>query len=98
YAASKASSDHLARAWHRTYGLPVIVTNCCNNFGPFQFPEKLIPTIILAALEGASLPVYGGGANVREWLFVDDHVRALLSIGERGTPGETYLVGSGDEL
>lgn len=98
YAATKAGSDHLARAWQRTYGLPVIITNCCNNFGPFQFPEKLIPKMIIAALNGEKLPVYGAGTNVREWLFVEDHISALLAVGQRGRPGNTYLIGSGEEL
>jgi len=98
YAASKAGADHLARAWWRTYGLPVIVSNCSNNYGPYQFPEKLIPTVLIAALEGRPLPVYGQGANVRDWLFVDDHVRALMAIVERGSPGETYLIGGRAEL
>jgi dTDP-glucose 4,6-dehydratase len=93
YAASKAGSDHLARAWLRTYGLPVIVTNCSNNFGPYQFPEKLIPLMILHALEGRELPVYGSGENVRDWLFVEDHVTGLLAALARGRPGETYLFG-----
>ncbi|HVX99742.1 MAG TPA: dTDP-glucose 4,6-dehydratase [Pseudorhodoplanes sp.] len=93
YAASKAASDHLVRAWHRTHGLPVIISNCTNNFGPYQFPEKLIPLTILNCLEGKPLPVYGTGANARNWLYVDDHVRALLAAAERGQPGETYLVG-----
>jgi dTDP-glucose 4,6-dehydratase len=94
YAASKAASDHLARAWFRTYGLPVIVSNCSNNFGPFQFPEKLIPRIILNALRGRPLPVYGEGANVRDWLYVEDHARALECIVRNGIPGETYNVGA----
>jgi dTDP-glucose 4,6-dehydratase len=98
YAASKAAADHLARAWHRTYGLPVVVSNCCNNFGPFQFPEKLIPTVVIAALQGRTVPVYGEGANVRDWLHVDDHARALIAIAERGAPGATYLVGANTEL
>ena len=93
YSASKAASDHLARAWHATYGLPVIVTNCSNNYGPYQFPEKLIPTMILAALEGKRLPVYGSGANIRDWLYVDDHVQALCCVLDRGVPGETYNIG-----
>jgi dTDP-glucose 4,6-dehydratase len=97
YAATKAGADHLARAWHRTYQLPVIISNCCNNFGPYQFPEKLLPTIILAAMEGRPLPVYGDGSNVREWLHVEDHVRALLAIAERGQPGGTYVVGTNNE-
>jgi dTDP-glucose 4,6-dehydratase len=97
YSASKASSDHLAKAWQRTYGLPVIVSNCSNNYGPYHFPEKLIPLTILNALEGRSLPVYGKGENVRDWLYVDDHARALDLIVERGTPGETYNVGGRNE-
>jgi dTDP-glucose 4,6-dehydratase len=97
YSATKAASDHLARAWHRTYGLPVIVSNCSNNYGPRQFPEKLIPLTILAALQGRPLPVYGAGANVRDWLYVDDHARALALLLERGRPGETYNVGGRNE-
>jgi dTDP-glucose 4,6-dehydratase len=93
YSASKAASDHLVRAWHHTYGLPVVVTNCSNNYGPYHFPEKLIPLIIINALEGLKLPVYGKGANVRDWLFVDDHARALLTVVTKGTVGETYCVG-----
>lgn len=93
YSASKASSDHLVRAWSHTYGLPTLVTNCSNNYGPFHFPEKLIPLIIIKALAGEPLPVYGTGENVRDWLFVDDHVRALTRVFETGTPGETYLIG-----
>jgi len=97
YSASKASSDHLAVAWHRTYGLPVVVSNCSNNYGPCQFPEKLIPLMILNGLEGKPLPVYGDGSNVRDWLHVDDHARALVMILERGTPGEKYNVGGRNE-
>jgi len=97
YSASKASSDHFARAWHHTYGLPVVITNCSNNYGPYQYPEKLIPVVILNALGGRPIPVYGRGANVRDWLYVDDHVRALLAAVERGTPGETYAVGGHNE-
>ena len=97
YSASKAGSDHLARAWHLTYGLPVIVTNCSNNFGPYQFPEKLIPLVIGKALAGEPLPVYGRGENVRDWLYVDDHARALRLVLERGTPSETYNVGGDNE-
>ncbi|WP_018148397.1 dTDP-glucose 4,6-dehydratase [Henriciella marina] len=97
YAASKASSDHLARAWGRTYGLPVIVTNCSNNFGPYHFPEKLIPLVILNALAMKPLPVYGKGENVRDWLYVEDHARALATAAMRGTPGETYNIGSNSE-
>ncbi|MEO7965627.1 MAG: dTDP-glucose 4,6-dehydratase [Gemmatimonadaceae bacterium] len=93
YSASKAGSDHVARAWHRTYGLPVLTTNCSNNYGPYQFPEKLIPLVVLNAVEGHPLPVYGKGGNVRDWLYVDDHVDALLAVLERGRPGETYCIG-----
>jgi dTDP-glucose 4,6-dehydratase len=94
YSASKAASDHLVRAWHHTYGLPVLISNCSNNFGPCHFPEKLIPLIILNALEGKPLPVYGKGENVRDWLYVEDHARALLVIAERGRVGESYNVGA----
>jgi dTDP-glucose 4,6-dehydratase len=97
YSASKASSDHLAMAWHRTYGLPVIISNCSNNYGPYHFPEKLIPLIILNALEGKPLPVYGKGANIRDWLYVEDHARALHLILTKGQPGETYNVGGRNE-
>jgi dTDP-glucose 4,6-dehydratase len=97
YSASKAGSDHLVRAWHHTYGLPVVVTNCSNNYGPYQFPEKLIPLMILNALDGKPLPVYGKGENVRDWLFVGDHVRALLLVLERGRLGEEYNVGGNNE-
>jgi dTDP-glucose 4,6-dehydratase len=97
YSASKAGSDHLVRAWHRTYGLPVLVTNCSNNYGPYQFPEKLIPVMIAKALGGDSLPVYGRGENVRDWLYVDDHARALRRVVEAGQPGETYNIGGGSE-
>lgn len=97
YSASKAGSDHLARAWHQTYGLPVIVTNCSNNFGPYQFPEKLIPLVIGKALAGELLPVYGRGENVRDWLYVDDHTRALRRVLDCGTSGETYNVGGDNE-
>ena len=93
YSASKAASDHLVRAWHRTYGLPVVLSNCSNNYGPYHFPEKLIPLVILNALEGKPLPVYGQGANVRDWLFVDDHARALELIATKGRIGESYNVG-----
>ena len=93
YAASKASSDHLVRAYHHTYGLPVVTTNCSNNYGPFQFPEKLIPLVILNALEGKSLPIYGDGKNVRDWLFVEDHCDAIRLVLARGRTGETYNVG-----
>ena len=97
YSASKAASDHLAIAWHRTYGLPVIISNCSNNYGPYQFPEKLIPLMILNALDGRELPVYGDGANVRDWLYVEDHARALFLILTRGRPGEKYNVGGRNE-
>jgi dTDP-glucose 4,6-dehydratase len=97
YSASKAASDHLAGAWHRTFGLPVLISNCSNNYGPYHFPEKLIPLAILNALEGKSLPVYGDGSNVRDWLYVEDHARALVAILEKGQPGQTYNVGGGNE-
>ena len=97
YAASKASSDHLARAYHHTYGLPVLTTNCSNNYGPFQFPEKLIPLMILNALEGKPLPVYGDGRNVRDWLFVEDHCSAIRAVLDRGRVGETYNIGGNSE-
>ncbi|HPE32898.1 MAG TPA: dTDP-glucose 4,6-dehydratase, partial [Parvularculaceae bacterium] len=93
YSASKASSDMLARAWGETFRLPVVVSNCSNNYGPYQFPEKLIPVVVLAAAAGKTIPVYGKGENVRDWLYVDDHADALLLIAERGVPGETYNVG-----
>ena len=98
YSASKAGSDHLVRAWQRTYGLPALITNCSNNYGPFQFVEKLIPLMVLNALHGKALPVYGSGQQVRDWLHVSDHVRALMAAFERGEPGETYLVGGRYEL
>lgn len=97
YSASKASSDHIVRSWHRTYGLPVVVTNCSNNYGPYHFPEKLIPLVILNALEGKPLPVYGDGKQIRDWLFVDDHARALLTVVEKGKIGETYNIGGHNE-
>ena len=97
YSASKAASDHLVRAWHDTYGLPTLITNCSNNYGPYHFPEKLIPLIILNCLDGKPLPVYGTGANVRDWLYVDDHVAALRLVNERGEPGSTYNVGGHNE-
>jgi dTDP-glucose 4,6-dehydratase len=93
YSASKASSDHLVRAWHDTYGLPVIVTNCSNNYGPYHYPEKLIPLVILKALAGETLPVYGKGLNVRDWLFVEDHARALTTVFEKGVIGQSYIIG-----
>lgn len=97
YSASKASSDHLVRAWYETYGLPILITNCSNNYGPFQFPEKLIPTLILNALSGKKLPIYGDGMNVRDWLYVDDHVQALICALQYGRPGETYNIGGNSE-
>lgn len=97
YSATKASSDHLVRAWHDTYGLPTLITNCSNNYGPYHFPEKLIPLVILNCLDGKPLPVYGKGANVRDWLYVEDHVRALCLVNERGRRGETYNVGGHNE-
>jgi len=97
YSASKAASDHLVRAWHHTYGFPAVITNCSNNYGPFQFPEKLIPLTILRAMEGKPLPVYGKGENVRDWLYVEDHARALTAVLRRGRLGETYNIGGGAE-
>ena len=97
YAASKASSDHLVRAWHHTYGLPTLITNCSNNYGPFQFPEKLMPLMILHALEEKPLPIYGDGQNVRDWLFVEDHCTAIRAVLERGRPGEVYNIGGESE-
>ncbi|VVT06093.1 dTDP-D-glucose-4,6-dehydratase [Roseovarius sp. EC-HK134] len=98
YSASKAASDHLVRAWHETYGLPILITNCSNNYGPFHFPEKLIPVIILNALAGKPLPIYGDGSNVRDWLYVEDHAEALLTVLERGVPGRSYNIGGENEL
>lgn len=97
YSASKAASDHMVRAWHDTYGMPVKITNCSNNYGPYHFPEKLIPLVILNCLDDKPLPVYGKGANVRDWLYVDDHVKALCLVNEKGVPGETYNVGGHNE-
>ena len=97
YSASKAGSDHLARAWGETYGLPVVMTNCSNNYGPFHFPEKLIPVAILNALAGRPIPVYGAGENVRDWLFVEDHAEALLTVIERAKPGASYNIGGDAE-
>ncbi len=97
YSASKAAGDHLAHAWHRTYGLPVIISNCSNNYGPCQFPEKLIPLTILKALAGEPLPIYGDGSNIRDWLFVEDHAAGLLALIERGRPGERYNFGGDSE-
>jgi dTDP-glucose 4,6-dehydratase len=98
YSASKAASDHLVRAWHHTYGLPVLTTNCSNNYGPYQFPEKLIPLFIQKALAGEPLPIYGDGSNVRDWLYVEDHCRAIWRVLESGTPGEVYNVGGNNEM
>ena len=97
YSASKASSDHLVRAWHETYGLPVLLTNCSNNYGPYHFPEKLIPVVILNALHGRPIPIYGTGANVRDWLYVEDHADALLTVLRRGTLGRSYNIGGENE-
>jgi len=97
YSASKASSDHLVNAWHHTYGFPIVMSNCSNNYGPYQFPEKLIPLMILKAMKGEALPIYGNGTNVRDWLYVDDHVRALLKILLEGRAGESYNVGGNNE-
>lgn len=97
YSASKAGSDHLVRAWHRTYGLPVLLTNCSNNYGPFHFPEKLIPHVILNALHGRHLPIYGAGDQIRDWLYVDDHARALVQVLTKGVVGETYNIGGHNE-
>ncbi len=97
YSASKAASDHLVRAYYETYGLPVLTTNCSNNYGPFQFPEKLIPLVILNALEGRALPVYGDGRNIRDWLYVEDHCRGIGAVLENGTPGEVYNIGGSNE-
>jgi len=98
YSATKASSDHLVRAWHRTFGLPTLITNCSNNYGPYQFPEKLIPLIILNALAGKDLPIYGDGKQLRDWLYVDDHARALLHVALNGEIGETYNIGGHNEM
>ncbi|MBY6016075.1 dTDP-glucose 4,6-dehydratase [Qipengyuania gaetbuli] len=97
YSASKASSDHLVRAWHETYGLPVVITNCSNNYGPYHFPEKLIPVVILNALAGKPLPIYGDGSNIRDWLYVEDHAEALLLVAERGEEGRSYNIGGDNE-
>lgn len=98
YSASKASSDHLVRAWHHTYGFPAVITNCSNNYGPYQYPEKLIPMVILNAVEGKPIPIYGKGDNVRDWLYVEDHVRALIRVVTRGAIGETYNIGGHNEM
>ena len=97
YAASKASSDHLVRAWHKTYGIPTIITNCSNNYGPYQFPEKLIPLVILNALNDKSLPIYGDGRQIRDWIYVNDHCSAILAIIDKGCVGDVYNIGSGSE-
>jgi len=97
YSASKAASDHLVRAWHETYGLPVVLTNCSNNYGPYHFPEKLIPVVILNALAGHPIPVYGAGENVRDWLYVEDHADALLTVLQKGKPGRSYNIGGENE-
>ena len=97
YSASKASSDHFVWAWYHTYGLPAMITNCSNNYGPYQFPEKLIPVVILNALKGKPIPVYGKGINVRDWIYIEDHVNALLTAVDKGKPGETYLIGTRNE-
>lgn len=97
YSASKAAADHLVRAWHETWRLPLLITNCSNNYGPYQFPEKLIPLMMLNALEGRSLPIYGDGGNIRDWLFVEDHCAGILLVLRRGRPGEKYNIGGGNE-
>jgi dTDP-glucose 4,6-dehydratase len=97
YSASKAASDHLVRAWHETYGLPVVLTNCSNNYGPYHFPEKLVPVVILNALAGKAIPIYGKGENVRDWLYVEDHADALLLVLERGEVGRSYNIGGENE-
>ncbi|OGT89324.1 MAG: dTDP-glucose 4,6-dehydratase [Gammaproteobacteria bacterium RIFOXYA12_FULL_61_12] len=98
YSASKAASDHLVRAWHHTYGLPVLTTNCSNNYGPYQYPEKLIPLVIMNAIAGKPLPIYGDGLNIRDWLYVEDHCRAIQTVLARGRPGEVYNIGGHNEL
>ncbi len=98
YSASKASSDHLVRSWHRTFGLPVVLTNCSNNYGPYQYPEKLIPLILQKARAGEALPIYGTGKNIRDWLYVDDHARALILVMKKGVQGETYNIGGHNEV
>ena len=97
YSASKAAADHLARAWGETYGLPVLITNCSNNYGPFQHPEKLIPTVIRSALSGKPIPIYGKGENIRDWIYVEDHVSGLLEVAAKGRPGEKYNLGGAAE-
>jgi dTDP-glucose 4,6-dehydratase len=98
YSSSKAASDHLVRAWHHTYGLPILITNCSNNYGPYQFPEKLIPVVILKCIREESIPVYGKGENIRDWLYVLDHCKAIETVVTRGTVGETYTVGGNNEM
>jgi len=98
YSASKASSDHLVRAWHRSFGLPVLITNCSNNYGPFQFPEKLIPHVILSAINGKKIPIYGDGTQIRDWLYVQDHISALMDVALKGIIGETYNIGGNNEI
>jgi len=98
YSASKASSDHLVRAWHRSYGLPILITNCSNNYGPFQFPEKLIPHVILSAIRGKKIPIYGDGTQIRDWLYVEDHICALMDVAFSGVTGETYNIGGNNEI
>ena len=98
YSASKAASDHLVRAWGKTYNLPFLITNCSNNYGPYQFPEKLIPVVILACIQERKIPIYGKGDNIRDWLFVSDHVKAILEVLDKGVVGETYNIGGGNEL
>ena len=98
YSASKASSDHLVRSWHRTYGLPVIVSNCTNNYGPFHYPEKLIPQTILNAVMGENIPIYGDGTQIRDWLFVEDHAEALFILVKKGIVGKTYNIGADNEI
>jgi dTDP-glucose 4,6-dehydratase len=98
YSASKAASDHLVRAWHRTYGLPIIITNCSNNYGPYQYPEKLIPVTILNAIHGKNIPIYGDGSQIRDWLYVDDHAKALIKTVSEGAVGETYNIGGKNEI
>ena len=97
YSASKASSDHLVRAWHETYGLPIVLTNCSNNYGPFHFPEKLIPVVIIKAISGEKIPIYGTGDNIRDWLYVEDHADALLSVIKDGEIGRSYNIGGKNE-
>ena len=98
YSATKAAADHLARAWHHTYGLPVLTTNCSNNYGPYHFPEKLIPLVIHRALQGQALPIYGDGQQIRDWLYVQDHCRAIWRVLQAGVPGETYNIGGWNEM